>query len=171
MDAIENSSRVRAIARRLRVAALAGAAGLACASLAAALAWPSAGPVVAMLDTGGLPRPWAAAIALLVAGLTVAALLSLARMLAHVAAGASFAAATTLQFRRFAGWLMLAAAAQVLLPVAATAWLALDARADAAVFDVDVGDVLVLFLATIFFFVARLFDEAARLDEDNRSII
>ena len=171
MNTTANSDRIRAAARRLRAAALAGAFALAAIALAAALARPASGPVAAVLDAGGLPRAWATAIALLVAGLTVAALLSLARMLGQVAAGTFFAAAATAHFRRFAGWLLLAAAVQIVLPLAATAWLAFNAGAPGAALGIDVGDVLLLFLATLLFFVARLFDEAARLDEDNRSIV
>lgn len=171
MSATASIDRIRRTALRLRLIALAGVALLVLVTGIAVFAPPPGGLLAATLETDGLPRAWAAGIALVVVALTAAALLALARMLAQVGHGRIFAPATTGHFRRFALWLMLAAIAQLVLPVIAALLLASAARQGAAVLAVDTGDLLGLFLTAIFYFVAHLFDEAVRLDEDNRSIV
>lgn len=171
MLATIKQDRLRKTALRLRLAAIVGAALLVLATVVAVLMPSSGGLLAATLETDGLPHAWAAATALVSTGLTATALLALARMLAHTGRGRIFEPAATGHFRRFALWLMLAAIAQVALPAVATLLLAFATPQGAVALAVTTGDLLGIFLAAIFYFVANLFDEAARLDEDNRSII
>lgn len=133
----------------------------------------SASPVAAVaLHTDGLPRPWAAAMALVLAALTSAALVELARMLGKVRPDALFSTALTRHFRRFAGLLVAVALLRLVLPALAAVWLAWRSGPGTAVpLELSSDDVLVLLPAGVFFFVARLFDEAARLEDDQRSIV
>ncbi len=127
--------------------------------------------VSAALDTGGLPVRWAAGLAVVMASLTCAALIELARMLGHVGRGAMFPAAATKHFRRFA-WLLLAAAfANAFLPAAVMLALSFAQNRPSVAIDFDAADFLILLLAAVFYWVSALFDEAARLEEENRSIV
>lgn len=123
------------------------------------------------LHGDGLPRAWAAGIALAIAIAVAAGLFSMSKMLACIAQGETFSARAVLHFRRFALCLLFAASLQVVLPVVVTLWLALRHHAGAVTLSFDAGDALVLLLACVFYFVSRLLVEASRLDEDNRSII
>lgn len=159
-------------ARRLAMVCWLGA--LACLVVTAAGVWGRDGAgegVAAILSTGGLPRAWAAVMAVVLALVTAAALAELARMLGNVRPEAIFSRAATKHFRRFAGLLMLAAVLRVLLPAAATLWLASQSGAHAASLEFNGDDLLSLVPAAVFFFVARLFDQAARLEDDHRSIV
>jgi len=127
--------------------------------------------VVAILSTDGLPRVWAASIAGALALVTCAALVELARMLGRVTPDALFSSAITRHFRRFAALLMAAAVLRVLLPAVATLWLASQSGAGSAQLTFSGDDLLSLLPVAVFFFVARLFDEAARLEDDQRSIV
>ncbi|RAO76113.1 DUF2975 domain-containing protein [Dyella jiangningensis] len=132
----------------------------------------SGGMVAATLFTDGLPRSWAAGIAGVLALVTGAALVELARMLGHVQADALFSTAVTRHFRRFACLLTIAAVLRLVLPPVATllsAWRPGGHVSVQLVFSGD--DVFAVLLAAVFFFVARLFDEAARLEDDQRSIV
>jgi hypothetical protein len=92
-------------------------------------------------------------------------------MLQAVECGEPFAPATTRRFRRFALYLLLAAAAEVILPLLIQAWQVAFAGGRQFMFNMDDGDLLHLLLGAVLFLVARLFDQAARLQEDSRSII
>ncbi|WP_165418455.1 DUF2975 domain-containing protein [Dyella amyloliquefaciens] len=128
--------------------------------------------VAATLFTDGLPRAWAAGIAAVLAVITSAALVELARMLGHVHPDALFSVAVTRHFRRFACLLMVAALLRVLLPPIASLWEAWQQGASGSLRLTFSGDDLFSLLpAAVFFFVARLFDEAARLEDDQRSIV
>ena len=117
-----------------------------------------------MLDSGGL-HGVPAAIALLVgAALLAAALLQLAAMLRTVERGEPFAAARRL--RSFALYLFLAVLSAILLPP-----LLMLATAGVLVLSLDSGEVLMLFVSGLLFFVARLLEEAQRVAEDHRQII
>ncbi|WP_407352763.1 DUF2975 domain-containing protein [Luteimonas sp. R10] len=173
MDSTETHAKLQRAARRLRLAAWAGAV-LCLAVTGLAVFAPQAGPgglLAAILDTDGLPHAWAAAIALVVAGLVAGALFELARMLGRVGHGALFAPAATRHFRRFALLLVLAALLRLLLPALAVVALAAMGESVTVTLSFSGGDLLALFLALVFFFVARLFDEAARLEEDSRAIV
>lgn len=132
----------------------------------------SGGVVAATLFTDGLPRAWAASIAALLALMTSAALVELARMLGHVRPDALFSVAVTRHFRRFACLLMTVATLRVVLPPVAmllSAWQSGGGGSVRLTFSGD--DLFALLLSAVFFFVARLFDEAARLEDDQRSIV
>lgn len=159
-------------ARRLAVVSWLGA--LACLVVTAAGIWGPGGTqagIAAILSTGGLPRGWAAVMAALVALITCAALVELARMLGRVRPDALFSSAATKHFRRFACLLMIAAVLRVLLPAAATLWLASRTGAHSANLEFSGDELMSLLPVAMFFFVARLFDEAARLEDDQRSIV
>lgn len=161
------------MARRLRRLAFAGAA-LALLLTAVAVFAPFGGDGVmaaVVIRAEGLPHGWAALIAGILAVLVAAALLALARMLACVERGEIFAPAATRRFRRFALLMMLAAAAALVLPALARVGLALTEGRDTISLMIDGDQVLWLFLTIVLFFLARLFDEAARYEQDSRSIV
>nr|WP_295376157.1 DUF2975 domain-containing protein [Pseudoxanthomonas sp.] len=172
MNKTENTSALLRHARWLRRGVLASA--VACLLVTAlALLWPTPFPgVAATLDEGGLPWEWAALTAALLAVLTSWALLELARMLGRLQSSALFSSAVTRHFRRFASRLLAVGLLNALLPPllqAALAWHA--ARPGPLRLDFGGGDLLVLLMGATFFLVARLFDEAARLEEDSHSIV
>ena len=154
-------------ARRLRWVTLAAVGLLAIATLAGIwilVAGPLAGTVTVKLDSGGLTG-WGAAASLLVsAALLAAALLQLAAMLRTVEQGEPFAASG--RFRRFAFYLFLTVLSSILLPPAL-----LLATTGVLVFALDSGEVLMLFVTGLLFFVARLLEEAQRVDEEHRQIV
>jgi hypothetical protein len=164
--------RIIGTARVLRVMAWLGAAACMLVTVAAVLTpADSAAPVAASMSTGGLPRIWSAGIALVLAVASAAALIELARMLGQVREHALFPAAAVHHFRRFAGLLALAAGLQVVLPLLATLAVALRGSQHAVRLAVDSGDLLALLITAVFFLVARLFDEASRLEDDSHSIV
>ena len=123
---------------------------------------------VKLSDSSDLPLYLALPIAAVGMGLVIAALLALAEMLACIADGDVFVPTTTRHFRRFAQllvysvlWGMVGA---VLGRLFATGIISVTVG-------IDSQGLLGLFLDAVLFFVARLFDEAARIDEDNRSIV
>lgn len=154
-------------ARRLRIAALAGAVVIPGLTLIAGLAPRS----IVHADLGGLPLAWGIAAAMASALLLAAGLAALAAMLGHVARGETFAPAATRHFRHFAGFLLLAALANMLLPPLFQAALAFAGKTRSIAFEFSDQDFVTLLVALVLFLVARLFDEAARLDEDSRSIV
>lgn len=156
-----------------RLAWVAWLAALACLVVTAAGIWghdQTAG-VAAVLSTDGLPRDWAAVMAALLALVTCAALVELARMLGRIHPDALFSSSVTRHFRRFAGLLMVAAVLRILLPAAASLWLAMQSGAHAAHVEFSGDDLLSLLPVAVFFFVARLLDAAARFEDDQRSIV
>ncbi|TBR40538.1 DUF2975 domain-containing protein [Dyella terrae] len=159
------------MARALARAAWVGAAACAVITLWGMLGANGAGPVAATLATDGLPRGWAAAIAAVIALCTCFALIELARALGCVREDTLFSATVTRHFRRFATLLMVAALVRLLLPAAVTVGLAMASGADGARLHFDGDDLVALLPIAAFFFVARLLDQAARLEEDHRSIV
>jgi hypothetical protein len=165
---MENSASLPRLARRLRYTTIAVATGLVLVSLAAALVPESRHVTV---EAGGLPRGWGAAVALVTVALVVLALAQLVRMLGRIEQGERFTPGTTRDFRRFALWLLLAAITRIVLaPVIGFAHV-LIARGRHFSLSLDDTDVVMLVVAAVLFLVARLFDEAARLEEDSRSIV
>ena len=160
-------------ARALAIVSWLGA--LSCLVITGAGIWAdSSAPgasVVAILSTDGLPRVWAAGIAGVLGLVTCAALVELALMLGRVKPDALFSRAVTRHFRHFATLLMIAAILRVVLPAAATLWLASRTGAESAQLTLSGDDLLSLLPVAVFFFVARLFDEAARIEDDQRSIV
>lgn len=166
------SQKIIRVAHVLRVAAWLAAIACVVVTVLAVLApVDDTMPVAATLSSDGLPRAWAAGIALLLAVFSAAALTELARMLGRLQAQALFDTVVVRHFRRFAGLLALTALLRVLLPPLATIALAWHAGRHAASLTFDGGDLLALLPAAVFFLVARLFDEAARLEDDSRSIV
>lgn len=167
------AQRIVRVARALAI--IAWLSALACLVVTALGIWADGSApgatVVASLSADELPRAWAACIAAVLALASCAALVELALMLGRVAPDALFSSAATKHFRRFACLLMVAAALRVLLPAAATLWLAWHSGAGAARLNFSGDDLLSLLPVAVFFFVARLFDEAARLEDDQRSIV
>jgi len=157
-------------ARVLRYAALV-AGGLYLVATIAALAslqgWGGQF-VAATLDTGGMPLAWGAGAAVVIALLVGAALFELARMLGKLGRERVFPPEATRHFRRFALLFLLASAVRVAMPA-----LVMAAQSDGGALRMsfDVGDLVTLLVAALFWLVARLFDEAARLEDDSRSIV
>ncbi len=164
---MENSPSLAPFARRLRIAALAAAVAV---PLLAVVALFAPEGLVNATDTT-LPPRLGAGVALIAALLLAAGLVALATMLAEVAGGSVFGAASTRQFRRFARYLLLSVLAGIVLPLLAQVALIVFAGRRQLMFDLSDQDVIGLIVAALLFFVARLFDEAARLDEDSRSIV
>ncbi|HTJ64595.1 MAG TPA: DUF2975 domain-containing protein [Alphaproteobacteria bacterium] len=157
-------------ARRLRVATLTVAMILPILAIVAViLPSPDDVDVAVRLDDGGLSRPAAGAIAILVMTLIGAGLFELSRMLRRVEAGLPFGPEATRHFRRFASFLIAAALAEILLPMLVTLASAISHHGFALA--VDGKDLLFLLLSFVLFFLARLLDQAARYEEDSRAIV
>jgi hypothetical protein len=159
------------LARGLRIAAAFGAAALPLI-VVAAIAVPQRGaPVTATIEAGGLPPGWGAALALVYTLLVSMALVELCRMLRRVEQGDAFSPVAIRHFRRFAAWLSIAALAAILLPAIAVLSRAALADSGGARLDLDGGDALFLLLSVLMFLIARLFEAAARYQEDSREIV
>lgn len=91
-------------------------------------------------------------------------------MLSRVEEGQAFAPVTTRHFKRFAALLMVSALANVILPNAIRFWVG---RAAQGSIELTAGakDLLFLFLTVVLVFVAGLLEQAARFEEDSRSIV
>jgi len=157
-------------ARVLRFAALVAGGLYVVATIAALASLQGWGGqfVAATLDTGGMPLAWGACAAVVIALLIGAALLELARMLAKVGRDRVFSPEATRHFRRFALLFLLASLVRVTMPALAGA---MQSGNGALRMSFDVGDLVTLLVAALFWLVARLFDEAARLEDDSRSIV
>ncbi len=163
----ETPLKLRRAARRLRLAALVITALVELAILFAAwvtLNGNAAGFPALEIETGGLP-PVPGAIALLLFGLLIAlALLRAAALLRAVEAGQIFPARP---LRGFALYLFLA----VLLTVVGPPLLHLASGAHRIELSLSGGQMLLLLLTGLLFFVARLLDEAQRLADDHSQIV
>lgn len=153
-------------ARRLRVVVLIVAVVLALAMLAGVVL-PSG-----VVSSSGLSRGWGLAVAGLTIALGVGSLVELGAMLREVEHGRVFAPATMRRFRRFAALFLSCAVANVALPPLVQLVQLIAARGHGEV-TVSLSDsgLLTLLAGVLMFFIARMFDEAARLDDDNRSIV
>ena len=160
-------------ARVLRVAVFLSGGLYVVATVAALLSlrgW--GGPfVAATLETGDMPLAWGAITAVLIALLIGAALFELARMLARVGKERVFAPDATRHFRRFALFFLLASLLRVAMPAVAMASQSTRGAGGMLRLSLDAGDLVTLVVAALFWLVARLFDEAARLEDDSRSIV
>lgn len=152
----------------LRGVALAGAAAL---PVLALLAFVAPNPIVRVDSSGTLPFSWAALVGLVQAVLLAAALLALARMLAEIAAGRIFAPSVTRPFRAFARLVLISVIAGLVLPPAIEGVLIFAAGWRHLTIGIDSTEFVLLLVSFVLFLVARLFDEAARLEEDVRSIV
>lgn len=171
MHTTERSSRLAGSARRLRWVVWLGVA-LAPLLTAAGLlgAWQGGlGPGGAWMDAGGLPLGWASSLAIAQGLLVAAALYQLAVLLGQVRAEQLFPPQASRRFGRFALLLLCAVLLHGLVAALLTAWLVpLGGR---HVLNLDGGDLLALLVAAVLWLVARFFDAAARLEEDQRAII
>lgn len=114
--------------------------------------------------------PWLGALHLV---LMVLALIQLIQLLRRLEAGDLFSAAVTRKLRAFALFALLAVAVGgVLAPL--LAWLMTPCASDAPCarrLPIDMRALWTVITSFVFFLVARLLDEARRIDEDNRQII
>ena len=168
-----NSSGLIRHARLLRWAALLAGGFYLVATVGALLSLGGWGGrfVSATLDPGDLPLRWAAATAAVLALLTGAAMLELARMLGQVGREGVFTREVTRRFRRFALLFLLTAIARLAMPALVVFGLSLAEGSSSMRLTFDGGDAVTLLVAALFYLVARLFDEAARLEDDSRSIV
>lgn len=160
-------------ARALRFAALAAGALYVVATIAAVLSLHGWGGrfVAATLEAGDMPTGWAAITAVGIAVLVGAALLELARMLAHVGHDRVFPPEATRHFRRFALLFLLASVVRTVAPAFVMAAQSVADDSGVLRMTFDGGDFVTLVVAALFWLVARLLDEAARLEDDSRSIV
>lgn len=171
---MRSTTKTRIVRNARALCVTAWAAAIACVLVTAlAVLAPShaPAPVAAILSGDDLPRLWSAGIAMVLALTCAAALVELARTLGQIREHALFATTAVRHFRRFAGLLALAAALQVVLPLLATFVVALQGGHHVVRLTVDGGNLLALLLTAVFFLVARLLDEASRLEDDSHSIV
>lgn len=159
-------------ARQLRVFLWAGMVGAPLLTLAGLVgAWQGADSWAgASFDAGGLALGWATALALAQGALVAAALHPLARLLGEVTPEQLFPPQASRRFGRFATLLLAAALVHGVLPALLAGWLAYQRQAYIAL-SLDGGDLLSLLVAAVLWLVSRFFDAAARLEEDQRSIV
>jgi len=131
-----------------------------------ASSWGGAG-----FDAGGLALGWATALALAQGALVAAALHPLARLLGEVTPEQLFPPQASRRFGRFATLLLAAALVHGVLPALVAAWLAYRRGDVHMVLSLDGADLLSLLVTAVLWLVARFFDAAARLEEDQRSIV
>ncbi|QDE37734.1 DUF2975 domain-containing protein [Luteibacter pinisoli] len=156
-------------ARRLRRATCASGALLAL-MVVSGIALPDNG--IIRVSGAELPYVWNVITSSAVVLLAVLSLVALAAMLRAVEAGELFARSTTQRFRRFALLYLLSIVADLLLPPMVQLGLLLAHGGHGLVtVGIDNARVLSLAVAGILFFIARLFDEAQRLEEDSRGIV
>lgn len=169
----DNASDVARFARVLRWVSMAAGGFYVASTLVALLAWSGWGSrlVSATLDTAGLPPAWAAGIAALLAALTAAAMWQLAQMLARIGSGQVFSAEVIRRFRSFCLLFLLVLLVRSVLPAAVALLLALQAGAGPVRLAFDGGEIITLVIAALLYLVARLFEHAARWEDDSRSIV
>jgi len=170
MSTSPDPTKLRRLARRLRLA-VDVSAGVLIIITALAVSLPaSMGAITIHLRGNGLPRGWAAALEVLIALLLLAGLVELHRMFNHVARGATFTQVVTRHFRRFALLLTVAAASNIVLPWLVQVWLGHVAGGDATL-SLRLDDLLPLFFAGLFYFVAEAFDQAAAFETDSKAFV
>lgn len=171
MPITDKSSRLARSARRLRWVVWLGVLAAPLLTAAGLLgAWQGGlGPGGARLEAGGLPLGWASALAVAQGLLVAAALYQLAVLLGQVRAEQLFPPQASRRFGRFALLLLCAVLLHGVVAAVLTAWLV--PRGDRHVLDLDGGDLLSLLVAAVLWLVARFFDAAARLEEDQHAII
>lgn len=154
-------------ARRLRLVVLAFL-GLSLVAFALAVVGLDAAPALKIETRAPGGSLWWAAVALTPFAI---ALWRLAAMLGHVAHGQLFTPAVMTGFRGFAFWLMLSAVASLLVPVIAASVAVANAGGGNIPIIIDVRSLLFLIAAAVLFLVARMLEEAARIDAELKEIV
>ena len=160
------ATQVGRFARRLRHGVLTLALLLALATAASILLPAAPGQGGASLAADGLPQTLAAGIAVISVGLALIGLLELGRMLRLVEADAAFSPRATRHLKNFASLLIAAVLAATIAP-----GLVRLIRHEGLILSLDSSDALLLLVSILIFLIARLFDAAARYQEDSRSIV
>ncbi len=155
-------------ARLLRGVALTGAAVL---PLLALIGLAAPNRIVQVDSSGTLPLFWAGLVGVGQALLLAAALVALARMLGEIAGGRIFAPSATRPFHAFARLVLFSVIAGLVLPPAIEGVLIVTAGWRHLTIGIDSTEFVLLLVSFVLFLVARLFDEAARLEEEMRSIV
>ena len=99
------------------------------------------------------------------------ALFQLIRMLGRVESGELFAAPVTGAFRSFAFWLMLSAILAIAGPPIAAILVAQGSEVHRVEVPIDLHNVMFLITGLVLFLVARMLDEAARVDTELKEIV
>jgi Protein of unknown function (DUF2975) len=99
------------------------------------------------------------------------ALVQLIRLLGRLSSGELFAPAVTSAFRTFAFWLMVSAIAGIAAPPIASLMAETTGQAHRIEFRIDLRDVMFLVAGLLMFLVARMLDEATRLDAELKEIV
>lgn len=94
----------------------------------------------------------------------------LVQMLRLLGRGERFTKLVAAAFRSFAFWLLLAALAQILLPIAASILSAPPAYGRIAL-SIDLLEIFFIIAALVLFLVARMLEEAAELDAELKEIV
>jgi hypothetical protein len=135
-------------------------------------AWSGApGRWGAVLKAGELDLAWASALAVVQALLVTAALQPLGKLLGQVSTAQLFPPQAARLFGRFAACLLAAVLVHSLVPAVLGAWSAYGRDGSQLVLDLDGADFLSLLVTAVLWLVARFFAEAARLEEDQQSIV
>lgn len=98
-------------------------------------------------------------------------LAQLIRLLGRLGSGELFGPAVTGAFRTFAFWLLLSAAVAIGGPLLAGLAGALSDASHRAEFRISIRDVMFLVASLVIFLVARMFDEAARIESELEEIV
>lgn len=130
--------------------------------------------LVVAATLAGLPADLPGVILLVATGVPFAlALWELSRMLGRAEQGEIFSQPTIAHLRRFALFVLVTAIISIFLPpivaIAAALWAA--EGLGHVVVSFEGGDVFILLISALLFFVARLFEEAQRIADENRQIV
>jgi hypothetical protein len=99
------------------------------------------------------------------------ALVQLARLLGRLRRGEVFTAGVTAAFRAFAAWLLASAVVAVAAPLATAATATLAAGSARIPMLIDIRQLSYVIAALVLFLIARMLDEAARIEAELREIV
>jgi hypothetical protein len=132
-------------------------------------------PSIQVATGADADRPGLAAMIVLVATGTpfALALWELSRMLGRAEQGEIFSQPTITHLRRFALLVLITAAVSICLPPVLAIATALGTGRDLSevTLSFDGGDIFILLVSALLFFVSRLFEEAQRIADENRQIV
>lgn len=160
-------------ARTLRYVAYAGLALVVAATLygvSGVLLGQGAGTGIAVAPSSGVQD----AIVLIATGVPFAlALWELSRMLDRAEQGEIFSQSTIAHLRRFAMFVLVTAIISICLaPILAIGGALVTGQGlEQVTVSFDAGDIFILLVSALLFFVARLFEEAQRIADENRQIV